>query len=91
MSETPPGIGREKDPQQEKRAKLLLRLWKDGLKPKDSVGYHGTSIEALGYLLEKGVLRGAPADAQDVIPIQKGDLHFIPLGEIVKKNWSQET
>ena len=44
--------------EKEERIKKIISLFERGMDTKDSVGYHGTSIESIEFLLENGHLPG---------------------------------
>lgn len=55
----------------------LRREFKRGLTEKDCLGYHGFSLEALQYVLDRGVIPGAMIQDQYA---SAGDLFFQPVG-----------
>lgn len=67
------------------RIKRLKELFERGLKDRGrTIGYHGTSIESMQYLIRTGHLPGAvgeniTASPEDSWRLQKGDLYFYPL------------
>ncbi len=62
----------------ENRKKKLASLFESGLDSEDCIGYHGTSLEALEYMIEHGYLPGN--SDQDKI----NAIHFYPLRSAFK-------
>ena len=60
----------------ERRKERILELYKAGLdKTENTVGYHGTSVEALEFLIKNGNLAGATTLKDS----QRRELHFFPV------------
>ncbi len=65
------------------RLKKILELFAKGLDDSENcIGYHGTSTEAINYLLKNGYLAGRrDCEAKDKNLPQKGDFYFMPIRE----------
>ena len=58
----PPPPQENSEAVQEERRKKLVKLFEKSMDAKGSIGYHGTSLEAIEYLIEHGYLPGRKFD-----------------------------
>ena len=74
-----PKVFLESNPkEQAKKVKeRLLEAFETGLDDKESIGYHGTSLESIKMLLDKGILPGSSGD-EDTVDYGKGALFLFP-------------
>ncbi len=65
------------------RTKKILELFSRGLNDSENcIGYHGTSVEAINYLLKNGCLPGRrDSETENKSLPQKGDFYFMPIRE----------
>ncbi len=62
------------------RIQKIVELFEIGLdNDEGSIGYHGTSLEALEFLIKEGYLPGGTGTNLKETDVQHGDLHFFPL------------
>ncbi|TAK96308.1 hypothetical protein EPO05_02185 [Patescibacteria group bacterium] len=71
------GENEVKKSEQEKVEKHIAMSFERGMDAEERIGYHGTSLESLQYLLKFGHLPGA-AEADSTLGYQRGDLFFFP-------------
>ena len=70
------------DPEITKRENHLIDIFDLGLDGEDVIGYHGTSLESIEYLIENGHLPGATED----IILRRGDLYFYPRKKMFQEH-----
>lgn len=66
----------------EKRKRQIVELFTSGLNSEDIIGYHGTSLESVRYLLDKGYLPGSTGGQLEGHH-PSGHLYFFPLASKV--------
>lgn len=72
------------NPETARREKHLLLLVQSGVPTNDCVGYHGTSMEAIEYLIAHGNLPGVTY--KNVEGLELGEFYFIPRLDYFPKN-----
>lgn len=77
MNERWPGIEDERNPETERQRKLI-ELFERGLDDEDAIGYHGTSLESIEYLIRNGHLPGGTFENPPKHEVQPGDFYFFP-------------
>jgi hypothetical protein len=73
------GDGKENKDRENKKEveEHLVEVFEKGLEDEECIGYHGTSLEAVEYMLEHGHLPGS-CEADSEYGYEKGSLFFYP-------------